>query len=231
MDLQNIFDRFNFFYNKYTGSWFTIPELENAIDEGSLALYSDFKPKYATSQLIKDAMIIFRAKYDFTPSTTLSGYIVTPSNTNYLDLLDIQVEVAMSGRTLYAPVKMINEDERANALNSQRNPVTQSNPLGELVAVSPTGQRFFRLYPTAGYTGTVTYFRRPVKPVFAYTVISGRVIVYDQAASTQLEWRDVEINAIIIKALSIVGINLSDMELQQYTQLKSAQNYQGTNII
>lgn len=225
MDLNDIFFRLNFFINKYTGSFFTIPELENVLDNGSLALYSDYKPKYATSQLVKDALSPFRATYDFDPTTTISGYISVPLNTNYLDLLDIQIQFDISTRIMYFPVQMVNEDERANKLNSQIDPVTVTSPIGEQIA-----PRFFKLYPNGvGYTGTVTFLRRPVKPVYAYTTISGRVIIYDQINSVQLEWRETEIIPVCIKALKSIGVNLSDEEISQFAEQKSGEIYIGVN--
>lgn len=224
MDLQQALFLLNFWINKYTGSWYTIDELTKLIDSSQISYYTDIKPKYATSQLVKDTLSVFRATYDFNPTNTISGYIVVPSNSNYLDLLDIQIVVPISGKTLYAPVKMINEDERAIRLNSQVDPVTISNPVGEQAA-----PRYFRLYPMAGYTGTVTYFRRPVAPVFAYDVISGRVIVYNQAASTQLEWRVTEIVPLLLKALRSVAPNLSDNDIAKFSQMATQGNFEGTN--
>lgn len=224
MDLQQVFFILNFFINKYTGGWFTVSELEKILDDGQISYYTDIKPKYATSQLVKDTLSVFRDSYDFNPANTISGYVVVPSNSNYLDLLDIQITYQISNRTIYCPVKMINEDERAIRLNSQIDPVTITSPVGEV-----TAPRYIRLYPVSGYTGTVTYFRRPIAPVFAYTIISGRVIVYNQSASTQLEWRPTEITPICIKALRSVGINLNDNDITQFAAATSNQNFQGVN--
>jgi hypothetical protein len=228
MSLQEQFDFLNFWINKSLGSFYTVGELELILDRGSLSLYEDLYPKYATSQRIKDALAPFRATYNFTPSTTVSGYIVIPSDSNYLNLLDVQTTFQISNTTVYAPVTMVNEDERANRLNSQIDPVTVTSPIGEIIA-----PRFIRLYPTAapGYTGTVTYFRRPVKPVFGYSVISGRVIVYNEATSTQLEWSESWVNVVLMKALSSIGINLSSQEIQQYAELKTQSNYQTVNMV
>lgn len=224
MDLQQVFFILNFFINKYTQSWYTVRELEQILDAGQISYYTDIKPKYATSQLVKDTLSVFRATYNFNPTNTVSGYIVIPSNSNYLDLLDVQTVYQISNHTIYSPVKMINEDERAIRLNSQIDPVTVTNPIGEV-----TAPRYIRLYPLSGYTGTVTYFRRPIAPVFAYTVISGRVIVYNQAASTQLEWRTTEITPICLKALRSIGINLSDAEIGQFAEMATNQNFAGQN--
>lgn len=225
MNISEVVDFLNFWINKKTNSYLTIDECVSILDRSQLALYSDYRSRYATSQEIKDALSPFRATYDFIPSNTISGYIVVPSNSNYLDLLDIQITFQISNRTMYFPVELVNEDERANRLNSQIDPVTATSPIGE-----QTAPRYFRLYPQSiGYTGTVTYFRRPVKPVFSYTIISQRVIVYDPINSVQLEWRESEIDEIVIKSLQIAGINLSDEEIAQFSVMKSTSNYQNQN--
>jgi len=221
LDLQDVVNEFNFYINKFTGSFYTIPEVMNCLDVGQMGVYSDLKPKYATSQLIKDALSPFRQSYNFT--TQVSGYVIVP-DTDYLDLLDLQIYFQVSNREIYYPVKLVNEDERANRLNSQIDPVTVTSPIGEQVA-----PKTFRLYPTGSYNGNVTYLTRPVKPVFGYSVISGRVIVYDPNTSTQLQWRDSEIQMVIIKALETTGINLRSEDVAAWSAEKSAQNYQNMN--
>lgn len=224
MNISDVFDRLNFFINKYTGAWYTIPELENLTDSGQLALYSDYKPKYATSQLIKDALSPFRAFYDFTPTDSISGYIVVPADRDYLDLLDLQITYMISNLKVYYGVTLVNEDERANRLNSQIDPVTITSPVGE-----QTAPRYFKMTPLSGYTGTVTFFKRPVKPVFGYSTVSGRIIVYDPLTSTQLQWRDTEIIPLCLKALQSIGINLTSVEIGQFAELKTGQNWAGQN--
>lgn len=226
MDLQSAFDFLNFWIGKELGNFYTIPELELILDRGSLSLYEDLQPKYATSQRIKDALAPFKATYSFIPTQTVSGYIVIPSDSNYLNLLDVQIQYQISNRTIYFGVSMVNEDVRVSRLNSQIDPVTITSPVGEMIA-----PRYIRLYPTAGYTGQVSYLRRPIKPVFGYTVISGRVIVYNPATSTQLEWGENFYNAVLIKSLSSIGINLDDQQVSQYAELKSAANYQSVNMV
>lgn len=224
MDINDVFNTLNFWIGKEKGAYFTIAELENLTDIGQMAYYSDIKPRYATSTLIKEILSPFKRKYDFTPSNTVSGYIVVPSDSNYLDLIDVQTTYQISNRTIYYGVPMLNEDERADRLNSQIDPVTVTNPIGEMDI-----PRFIRLYPLSGYTGTVTYFKRPVKPVFGYNVISGRVIVYDESTSTQLEWRQTELTQIILKSLASIGINLSEQDVLQFANVTTANNYTGTN--
>jgi hypothetical protein len=224
LNLQDAYNFLNFFINKYTGNFYPPDELDLVVDRGQMALYTDYQPKYATSQRIKDAMAPFRRVWSFTPSDTVSGVIPVPSNLSYLNLLSITVSYTISDRTIYAPVQMVNEDEIANRLNSQIDPVTVTSPIGE--QLSPG---FFRLYPLSGYTGNIVFLRRPIKPVFVYTTISERVIVYDDAASTQLEWAETEMDSLLLKSLSTLGINLTDQEITQYAEVKNQQNAQGFN--
>lgn len=221
MTLQDVFNELNFYINKYTGSWYTIPELENILDMGQMGVYSDLKPKYATSQLVKDALSPFRSVYNFT--TQVSGYVIVP-DTTYLDFLELQIFFRVSNREVYYQPTALNEDTRSDVLNSQENPVTITSP-----AMEQTAPRTFRLYPTGIYNGNVTYLRRPVKPVFGYTVLSGRIIVYNPSTSTQLEWRDTEIPMVIDKALETAGINLRADDIQQWAAMKTSQNYQNVN--
>ena len=304
MNIKECVDFINFWIRKERGAFYTIEESIELIDRGQVAYYNDLIPKYATSQIIKDSLSPFRAKYSFTPSNIINGLITIPNytfrtgikgltitslgfnksitsvmsvddsitveslgnnftnniedviddreiefssfinpyvtvtpnyqlgnvfinkydddgQTNYLDLLDITVQV----NNIYYAVKMINEDELSNRLNSQLDPVNASNPVGEMVQL-----RRIQLYPkTNNYTGTVSYMRKPIKPVYGYTVIGGRTIQYDPATSTQLEWRESDINMVLLKALSSIGINLSDAEVSQFAEVKSQQNYQGVN--
>lgn len=221
MNISEAVDSIQFWVNKKTGAWFTVEESVNVIDNGQIAYYRDLKPKYAISQEVKDSLSPFREIYNFT--TAVSGNIIIP-DTNYLDLLDIQIYFQISNRTVYAPVKLINEDERANRLNSQIDPVTITSPIGE-----QTGLRSFKLYPNGTYNGNVTYLRRPVRPVMGYSVISGRVIVYDSNTSTQLEWRETDIIPVLLKGLESMSINLSAQEVQNFAQIKTQSNWVGQN--
>lgn len=221
MNISEAFEFLNFWINKKTGAWYTISELELLVDRGQISYYTDIKPRYATSQLVKDILSPFKETYNFT--TQVSGYVIIPDD-NYLDLLDIQIWFTISDRTTYYPVKLVNEDERANRLNSQISPVTVTSPIGE-----QTAPKTFRLYPASAYNGNVTYLRRPVAPVFGYSVISERVIVYNPNTSTQLEWRDTEIVPILLKSLQSVGVNLTSAEVSQYAQMRTESNFVNQN--
>jgi len=223
MDLNDQINFLNFWIAKERGAYYTIAELESLLDFGSMSVFNDLHPKYATSQRIKDALAPFKQVYNFT--TLTSGYVIVPDD-DYIKFLDLQIYFNISDRRVYYPVKLINEDERADRLNSQIDPVTSTSPIGEQTAV-----KTFRLYPTHAYNGNVTYLRRPVKPVFGYSVISGRVIVYDAGTSTQLEWGQDWINTILIKSLKSIGINIKEADVSGFAEAASQANYTGLNMM
>lgn len=224
MNIKECVDFINFWIRKERGAFYTIEESVEVIDRGQIAYYNDIIPKYAVSQIIKDTLSPFKVKYNFTTTTTANGVITIP-NSAYLDLLDVEIKFTSDGRNVYYPIKMINEDERGDRLNSQIDPPLITAPVGEMIGI-----RQIQLYPSVDlYTGTVSYMRRPIKPYYNYSIVGGRVIDYNPIGSIQLEWRDTDINAILLKALASIGINLSDQEVSQFAETKSQENYQGVN--
>lgn len=224
MNISEAFDFLNFWISKERGVFYTIPELTLIVNRGQSSLFSDLEPIYATSQRVKDALAPFRDTYNFT--TQVSGLVIVPSDRNYSSLLDIEIYFPISNRTVYYGVSLANEDVRTSRLNSQIDPATVTSPVGEQIAKGT-----FKLSPTGVYNGTVTFLRKPTDIVFGYTVISGRVIVYDPNTSVQFEWNDQWQNAVLVKALSSIGINLTDQQVSQYAELKTSSNYQSVNMV
>jgi hypothetical protein len=189
-------------------------------------------PKYATSQIVKDTLQPFKETLTFSPTTTTNGRI-TINDINYYDLLDCSISFIQDGRDQFYSIKMTNEDELADKLNSQINPPIPTAPVGQMFTTRDALQNVLyqiQLYPRQNiYEGFIHYMRKPIKPVYAYNVVGGRVIVYDPANSVQLEWRSNDVNKILLKALLSIGINLSDQEVSQFAEMKSQENYQGVN--
>lgn len=226
MNISECHDFLEFWINKYEGGYYSPQEIDEVIDRGQMSLYADIQPKYATSQHIKDALSPFRAIYSFGNNDSILGIITIPASANFLNLLDCTIVYDISARSItkQVPINMVNEDVRAIRLDSQIDPVTATSPIGEII-----GYGVIQLYPKFQYVGNTTFLRRPVKPSFQYSVISGRVIVYDPINSVQLEWSENWQNAVLMKALESIGINLSAQDLLQWSEMKNQQNFQGEN--
>jgi hypothetical protein len=218
MNISECVDFLNFWIRKERGAFYSIPELMAAIDRAQMAYFNDIVPKYATSQIVKDCLTPFREKYEFALDD--ESQISLPSD--LIDVLDVQIFFDQAGRTIFYPVKLINEDELTDRLNSQIDPVSETAPVAE-----KSGKYTIDLYPQGNYTGVVRYLRRPVVPEYNYDIEDGRYIVF--TSGVDLEWRDNDVNMILLKALSNLGINLTDAEVIQWSENKSQQNYQGVN--
>jgi hypothetical protein len=233
MNIKEAVDYLNFWIRKERGAFYTIEESVNIIDIAQNAYFNDIMPKYATSQIVKDTLQPFKETLQFSPRITERG-IITIDDLDYYDLLDCTIEYTQDGRDTFYSVKMSNEDELADKLNSQINPPTYTAPVGQMFTTRDRDRNVLyqiQLYPKLDiYYGYIYYMRRPRKPVYAYDNPPGtRIIQYLPNDSVQLEWRNNDITIILLKALASLGINLSDQEVSQFAELKNQQNYQGVN--
>jgi hypothetical protein len=182
----------------------------DALDHAQLEKMEDDFKIYGINQIIHDSLKPFKIiQYQFTSAS--DGSVSFPSN--YVHFLDGAFTVY--GSTVNQ-INFINGDEKAKVLTNQLRAISLSNPVAE---DNSTG---FQLYPQSTQTGFYNYLRRPAVPVYAYTQV-GRVITYDSNNSTQLEWQDNYIDNIIARAMAYLGINLSENEVVQFSQLKQQQ--------
>lgn len=222
MDLNDAYTLLNFYINKEQGGWYPPEELTRIVDRAQQTLYNTYYTKYATSQRLDDALAPFKVDFQFTTGTTTGGLITTPDN--YLDLLGIYTIVTGSDNiTRKCPVKIVNEEEVVYRINSQVVPVTVNKPIGVIKTDWDV-----QLYPAQPQAGIMMYLRQPVAPFFAYSLVSGRVIVYNQGASRQLEWSDKDVESILLLALNGLGINLSEQDVLQWSEMKNQQNFTST---
>lgn len=228
MDIKTIHDTVLFYLNKEQNGYVTHEEIDEVLDRAQMVLFNQYhtNPKipaqaqsavYGESQRMDDALSPFKATYTLNAGNTPGGLITLPAG--YMHLINLYTTTFNSqlGRNVYSGVQMLSEEELVERLESQVIPVTSEDPVGIMLS-----QNRIQLYPATTATGQVNYFTRPVKPVFAYTQV-GRVVTYNQAGSTQMLWKDMDINNIISTALSYFGLNFSSQEVMQFAELKNAQ--------
>jgi hypothetical protein len=224
MDLKVAYDFLNFWINKFTGAFYSPEQLDMITDRGQMSLYSDYQPQYGSSERIRDSLSPFKKTFQFTLVTSPGGLVTYPDNMQ--DALDVETQVMdADGNVIPCECPFLNEDQRTFRRKSQVIPLSTSNPFAETM---DTG---FQLYPKEPQVGVLSYLKRPAAPVFVYTLVSGRVIVYNQGASTQLEWLDKDQNAVLIKSLSSIGINISEQDIQAYAENKDELNINTKNHI
>jgi len=78
-------------------------------------------------------------------------------------------------------------------------------------------KNIMRVVPKDLSTVTLEYFATPARPLWAFTTINGRP-VYDAANSVDFEWDEFAMNNVAAYYLALIGVNLKDAELSQFTQ-------------
>jgi hypothetical protein len=184
-----------------------------------MSLFNDYYDEFGTSQRLNDSLAPFNRTFQFTNVTSPTGLITMPDDYQHLLSLYTIILNAASGLPQNRPVPLLNTDEKVARDNSQIYPPSLMDPYGVIVQ-----DWNVQLYPAVPQAGVVYYLTRPAAPKFNYSVVSGRVIVYNPIGSTQLAWADKDIASILVKALSTVGLNLREQDVIAYAENKSQEN-------
>ena len=215
-DLNTVYDTTNYIIRKQRGAFQTYPELDNIFNLGQLDLLSEYNDEYALTGKINNALSPFKKDFQFTLTTSVGGYITVPTDYLYPLMSFTQTYDNDSLVTNLGQIRFYNESEWINAINSQLRPATIKKPAAKIIA----GQ--MELFPKTPNTGVLNYIKKPKAPVYSFSQV-GRVITYDPDTSTQLEWLDLQIPKVIMKALSYIGINLNEQEITQFAEAKEKQ--------
>lgn len=228
MNINDIHNVILFYINKAQQGFITHEEIDLALDRAQMVLFDQYhtNPKipakaqtelYGESQRIDDSLSPFKMKYTFNGVATPSGVITLPSDYMHFISLYTTTYNGQLGRNVYSSVQVLSEDELIERLESQVIPISVDDPVAIM-----NSQNRIQLFPEVASTGAIYYFRRPLVPKFAYTQV-GRVITYDSGNSVQLEWREMDINNIIVIALQYYGLNLTSQDIVQFGAAKEAQ--------
>lgn len=215
VDLNDIYTFLNFLINKFLGAFYAPEQMDLLVDRAQMVIYETYYRDFGKSQRLNDGMAPFKRTFIFTPDTCPGGVVDVPND--YYNLMAIIPRIfdsiTNSPRDVTCPV--LNEDEIVPMENSQIIPLSTNNPFAVVM------QNWnIQLYPKIPQAGTVFYLCRPATPFYKYSIVSGRVIVYNQGLSTQLEWADKDVGAIIIVALGFLGVNLREGDITGWADNK-----------
>jgi hypothetical protein len=219
MTIDKIHSRILLVLDQEISGYNTPPEIDRALDMASMWCFNEYASLYAVNQTAREALAPFIYSLDFVTDALGVFDVVNslPTDEFFIKLLTMDVVVNdttapsyVAGQNRYYAVDFIGDDEFASRMNSQLNPPSAKSPLGLV-----NGKGLYKLYPLQVHAGKMRFLRKPAAPVFGFSE-SGRVITYDAVTSTQLEWNNLFINRVIARALSILGVNLSDEKLAQY---------------
>lgn len=220
MTIQDIHNFILLLLNKHNTGYSTPSEIDDALDRaqiwyfnrvyGNIEEYQPGRPSprvaYGMTIAVHDHLAPFKNIY--TSASTSTGLVTLPSD--YMHLIHV------SNYNVSVPV--LSEDELSYRMSSYIAAPTSNEPVAII-----SGKGKVQLYPKQQYsTLEIHYLERPAKPVFGFTQ-SGRTITYDSGTSTQMEWNEPALNAIIMRAVQYLGVNLEDQLAVSYAEGKIQQ--------
>lgn len=216
MTIQEVHDRIDFLLKKTRTGFFSREKKDAAIHNGQLAVFASYFAEFLQTQYVHEALRPFRETIDLTTNNT--GYVAYPSGYEHATGAMVNYYDNELQQNFVHALKFYKSDELPDALSSQVRPVANRTPISVL---TKTG---VQVYPkTAVYTVTLNYLSTPVKPLYSYTA-SGTVETYVSGTSVHPQWADTYINAVIMKAIEALGVNLKSPEMVQYANEKTIQN-------
>jgi hypothetical protein len=113
-------------------------------------------------------------------------------------------------KTQEVEVEEIQDQEIATRLSSELLKPTLEYPIACIY------DKYIQVYPANVGTLKFTYLRKPAVPIWAFTTTNG-VPLFDAANSVDFDYPDECINELVIRMASVMGINISNNLLLQYT--------------
>ena len=230
MTIKDVHDRIRLILEKSQVGYISPAEIDHALDMAQIDLFNElygnaraYQPgrsvppvHYGATQKIDDALSPFKVKVTLGTADTANGLISLPAT--YFHLIGIYKRSYNNTlqRNVYKSIKIISEDELANRLDSFIFNPSTSAPVGVI-----NGKGSIQLFPMTDLDVDVHYLRRPVAPVFGYSInVNTRALIYDANTSIQLEWSDVHTNNLISKAVSVLGAAVKDPQSVQFGEMK-----------
>lgn len=207
----NVFKKFvDFISNKVqVGNAVTVTQFNDLTHRAQFELMEkDFQTFLKTGQLSDFLQFFFKSIVAAVPS---NGIYSIPSDFEHL------IALRKYHVSIFGVGRMINVDE----INATAWGFAQASQLMVPTLRFPKYNdlgKTFRFLPKNIGSIELDYIRTPTPPVWGFTVVSGRP-VYNPLTSVDLEWDEFSLNNVAAMYLSLLGVNLKDMELAQFSQM------------
>lgn len=123
----------------------------------------------------------------------------------------------LSLRTVdYKPIRPIDEDRAAVAY---QDPYTQ--PSESEMWYEDLDTRI-KVHPAGDASVVMSYLRRPIKAVYAYTEVNRRA-VFDPLASVNFDWDESQFPELVYRICQLCGVSFDKGQIIQYTEAMKAQ--------
>lgn len=202
--IKSIHDRINFAIKKGLTGYISPSNIDAEVHAESLNLWKKYSALYEKDSDITAIMDVFRRPESVTLTAgvgTMSAAYQRPVGVFDSTGKKIEVvDVAMWADRINHPLKTPSTD----------------------YPVAMFENRQINVRPTSLTSCIVRYLKYPTAPVYAFSVVGTRY-VYNDAASTDIEWPEIVHDDIMLRVLSNLGINMREPVMMQYSQMEKAQ--------
>lgn len=215
--IQDIHNDILFLIDKEQNGHTSHEEIDQALHLSQMEAMGNYIKALGTSTYVNDALSPFIYKESYNTGATASGAVTLPSG--FMKTVSL-FSLVYNNATLTTDriyIEPITEEQLPDRLQSQVVPISVRQP------VYVQRQGTLQVFPASAFNGELIYIKEPNKPVFAYTQ-SGRTITYSSGSSTNLQWRQTELNGIVYRAIEILGFNLNDIPTIQFGDKKKSEN-------
>lgn len=206
--IKEIHDLINLLTAKGRTGYHSAEQIDLAVYTASKWLYDFYYSMLDSSNGLHDSLRPFMT--DPTVITLTNGQYILPVDFMH-GLGDI------TAGALDAFVDVVDRAALAKRRDNSLVPPTIDNPICTYY------QTYLQFYPIIITNVKFAYLKLPVQPVYATTISNGRE-VYDDANSVDIEWNDIDITKVSTRALSVLGINLEDLKLVEWSEAKESKN-------
>lgn len=206
--IKEIHDQINLLTTKGRTGYHTAAEIDIAVYAASKWLYADYYKLFEQENRFHDSLRPFMTNP--TVITLTSGQYTLPADFVH----DIGQITAGTSDIM---VDVVDRAALARRRSNSLVPPSADYPICVFY------ETYVQFYPTTLTNVKFSYLKKPVQPVYATTISNGRQ-VYDDANSIDVEWNEIDVNKISTRAMSVLGINLEDMKLVQWSEEKETKD-------
>jgi hypothetical protein len=216
INIDSLYKSVQHFANKEQRGFISPSQFNDFVNRAVMESFMQKSQVFQSTQKISDDLRPFIKRVPLDVNS--EGQVLYPED--YVHLSSIKyVKVTQVGKqTIKKPIELfpLDDNELGYRLNSRIVEPTKDYP----VMVYYDG--FIQVYPIDLQRVEITYLRKPVEAVWAFTIVNGRP-AYDAANSVDVEFPFEVYNELMVKILSYVGINLREAALVQYAETKNQQ--------
>ena len=221
INVDKVYSTVNYILSKNNGLSISPAQFNNYAEIASNALQDDYRGANTAKKVSygRDRTLDSRLRQHRVPEHPISLDLL-----GYGDVPEDWVQTLSLRTTDYQPIRPIDEDRVAMAYQDPyTRPSADEMWYEDLRRAGDTSDRAaIKVHPAGDASVVMSYLRRPVKAVYAYTTVNRRS-VFDPINSVNFDWDESQFGELVFRIAQLCGVSLDKGQLIQYTQAKMAE--------